>query len=85
MGTRPKKRTRAKETRQAKGYHANFLNRGKWWVAWTEDVPGALSQGRTLDEARENLKDAIRLMLEPVVLDALPQSSTHLVQEVLRL
>jgi predicted RNase H-like HicB family nuclease len=34
-------------------------------VAWSEDVPGALTQGRTLDEARENLKDAIRLMLEP--------------------
>jgi len=32
-------------------------------VAWTEDVPGAVTQGRTLEEAEENLKDAIALML----------------------
>ena len=47
-------------------YKANFLHRGKWWVAWSDDVPGALTQGETLDEARENLIDAIKLMLEPV-------------------
>ena len=47
-------------------YDAHFLHRGKWWVAWTEDVPGAVTQGRTLEEARENLKDAIALMLDPV-------------------
>ena len=47
-------------------FRANFLHRGKWWVAWTDDVPGAVTQGRTLASARENLKDAIALMLEPV-------------------
>jgi hypothetical protein len=47
-------------------FEGQFLHRGKWWVAWTDDVPGALTQGRTLEEARENLKDAVRLMLEPV-------------------
>jgi len=31
---------------------ANFVKDGKWWVAWTEDVPGALTQGKTVDEAR---------------------------------
>jgi predicted RNase H-like HicB family nuclease len=55
---------RVKKSR--KEYSAHFLDRGKWWVAWTDDVPGALTQGRTLHEARENLKDAIALMLEPV-------------------
>jgi predicted RNase H-like HicB family nuclease len=49
-----------------KEYSAHFLDRGKWWVAWTDDIPGALTQGRTLREARENLRDAIALMLEPV-------------------
>ena len=49
-----------------KKYRANFLHCDKWWVAWTDDVPGALTQGKTLNEARENLKDAITLMLEPV-------------------
>jgi predicted RNase H-like HicB family nuclease len=47
-------------------YTGHFLDRGKWWVAWTDEVSGAVTQGRTLREARENLKDAIALMLEPV-------------------
>ena len=55
-------------------YAATFLKRGKWWVAWSEDVPGALTQGRTLTEARANLKDAIRLMLKPVDLEPLPDA-----------
>jgi predicted RNase H-like HicB family nuclease len=34
------------------------------YVAFVEEVPGAISQGETLDEARENLKEALALMLE---------------------
>jgi len=30
-----------------------------------EEVPGAISQGRTRPEARENVIDALRLMLTP--------------------
>ena len=66
-------------------YHANFLHRDKWWVAWTDDVPGALTQGKTLDEARENLKDAIALMLKPADTEDLPAASTELVREVVEL
>jgi len=66
-----------------KEYSAHFLDRGKWWVAWTDDVPGALTQGRTLREARENLKDAIALMVEPVDYASLPTHSKRLVHEVL--
>jgi predicted RNase H-like HicB family nuclease len=36
-----------------------------WIVARVIEVPGALSQGRTLEEARENVLDALRLMLAP--------------------
>ena len=32
----------------AKTYNATFLKRDRWWVAWSEDVPGALTQGKTL-------------------------------------
>ena len=46
-----------------KVYDGTFLKRGKWWVAWSEDVPGALTQGRTLTEAKTNLRDAIQVML----------------------
>jgi predicted RNase H-like HicB family nuclease len=36
-----------------------------WIVARVIEVPGAMSQGRTRDEARDNLIDALRLMLAP--------------------
>ena len=35
-----------------------------WWVAWVEELPGANTQDKTLDEARENLKDAVAMILE---------------------
>lgn len=48
---------------QSKSYQATFLKRERWWVGWSQDVPGALTQGKTLAEAKANLRDAIRLML----------------------
>jgi predicted RNase H-like HicB family nuclease len=36
-----------------------------WIMAQVEEVPGALSQGRTRVEGRENVLDALRLMLSP--------------------
>jgi predicted RNase H-like HicB family nuclease len=37
---------------------------GGGYVAYTEELPGAISEGETLEEARENLRDAIELLLE---------------------
>ena len=34
-----------------------------WWIGYLEELPGANTQGRTLAEARENLKDAVRLLI----------------------
>ena len=34
------------------------------YIAFVEELPGANSQGNTLDEARANLRDAIQLVLE---------------------
>jgi predicted RNase H-like HicB family nuclease len=36
-----------------------------WILAQVDEVPGAISQGRTRPEARENVIDALRLMLRP--------------------
>ena len=36
-----------------------------WIVACVVEVPGAVSQGRTQEEARANVIDALRLMLAP--------------------
>jgi len=35
-----------------------------WWIAYVEELPGANTQGRTLKEARENLKEAVQLVIE---------------------
>lgn len=34
------------------------------FVAWVEELPGANTQGETLEEARENLREAVELILE---------------------
>jgi predicted RNase H-like HicB family nuclease len=34
------------------------------YVAFVEELPGANTQGETLDEARENLREAVALVLE---------------------
>ncbi len=34
------------------------------YVAFVEELPGANTQGATLDEARSNLRDAVELVLE---------------------
>ena len=37
---------------------------GGGYVAYTEELPGAISEGETLEEAREDLRDAIELLLK---------------------
>jgi predicted RNase H-like HicB family nuclease len=34
------------------------------YIAWVEELPGANSQGATLEEARSNLKEAVELVLD---------------------
>jgi predicted RNase H-like HicB family nuclease len=36
----------------------------EWWVATCPEVPAAITQGETIEEARETLKDAVELVLE---------------------
>ena len=38
--------------------------RGKWYVAHVEEIPGVNTQGRTLAEARRNLKEALAMVIE---------------------
>ena len=59
---------------------ASFVQDGKWWVEWTDDIPGALTQGATLEEARENLIDAARMIREPVDLSKLPKNKVLIEQ-----
>ncbi len=45
-------------------FTAVFERVDEWWVAYVEELPGANTQGETLDEARENLKEAVQLIIE---------------------
>ncbi|HSN74508.1 MAG TPA: type II toxin-antitoxin system HicB family antitoxin [Anaerolineae bacterium] len=45
-------------------FTAVFQQEGEWWMAYVEELPGANTQGKSLDEARENLKDAIQMIIE---------------------
>lgn len=44
-------------------FNAVYEKDGDWWVASAVEIPGAFSQGHTIEEARENLRDAIRELL----------------------
>ncbi len=44
---------------------------GEWFIAYCPEVPGANGQGRTIEECRENLSEAIALILEDRRKDAL--------------
>ncbi len=44
---------------------------GEWFVAYCPEIPGANGQGRTQEEARSSLAEAISLILEDRREDAL--------------
>lgn len=44
---------------------------GEWFIAFCPEIPGANGQGRTKDEARESLAEAIELILQDRREDAL--------------
>ena len=43
---------------------AVFIQVPEGYIAFVEELPGANTQGTTLDEARENLQEAVALVLE---------------------
>jgi predicted RNase H-like HicB family nuclease len=45
-------------------FTAVYEREDDWVVAYCPEVPGANGQGRTKDEARESLADAIAMILE---------------------
>lgn len=45
-------------------FTAVFERAGDWWIGYVEELPGANTQERSLDEARESLREAIVLVPE---------------------
>ncbi|MBV9924568.1 MAG: type II toxin-antitoxin system HicB family antitoxin [Acidobacteria bacterium] len=44
--------------------NAVYLKVPEGYIAFVEELPGANTQGDTLEEARENLKEAVEMVLE---------------------
>ena len=45
-------------------FTAIFERDGEWYIAYCPEIPGANGQGKTKEEAREGLAEAISLILE---------------------
>jgi predicted RNase H-like HicB family nuclease len=45
-------------------FTAVFEQENEWWIGYVEELPGANTQGKTLEETRENLKEAVQLLIE---------------------
>ncbi len=45
-------------------FSVTIEKRGKWYIGYVSEVPGVNTQGRTLKEVSENLKEALTLVLE---------------------
>jgi len=56
-----------------------------WYMATVPELPGAITQGQTIEEARENIRDAIELLLQTYREDALREASADAVCETIEL
>ena len=45
-------------------FTAVYIKRDKWYIGYVEEIPGVNAQGKTLAEAKRNLKEALKLVLE---------------------
>jgi predicted RNase H-like HicB family nuclease len=53
-----------------------------WFVGRLIEVPGVFSQGETLEELKENIRDAYRMMLESEPTNFVPKTSNKIVMEL---
>ncbi len=49
-------------TTHAKTFHTGILDRRRLYVGRLKEVPGIFSQGESLEELTENIRDAYQLM-----------------------
>jgi len=45
-------------------FTAIYKKSGKWYLGWIEEISGVNTQGKTLKETKENLKEALSLIIE---------------------
>jgi predicted RNase H-like HicB family nuclease len=45
-------------------FTATYIKKGKWYIAFVQEIPGVNTQGKTLLEAKRNLRDALIMVLK---------------------
>ncbi|MBL8827641.1 MAG: type II toxin-antitoxin system HicB family antitoxin [Planctomycetaceae bacterium] len=66
-------------------FTAIFERDGDDFIGYCPEIPGANGLGKTLDECRDSLREAIKLILEDRREDALRGVPTDAIREVLEL
>ena len=66
-------------------FTAIYKKSGKWYLAWVEEISGVNTQGKTLKEAKENLKDALSLIIETNRFLNKPSSHVGVIRESIAL
>jgi len=64
-----------------RNFTANYKKSGKWYTGWIEEIPGVNTQGKTLKETKENLADALFLILETNRLLNKPHGKQKIIRE----
>ena len=44
-------------------YTVVIIKSGKWYAGYIKELPGAHSQGKTIKEVKENLKEAVKMVI----------------------
>ncbi len=63
-------------------FTAIFEKDEEWYIAYCPEIPGANGQGKTLDECRKSLSEAISLILEDRRNDVLRGMPENAIKEV---
>jgi len=64
-------------------FHAIYEKDGEWMVGYCPEIPGANGMGKTKEECRENLIDAVRLILQDRYEDSIRSISESHINELI--
>lgn len=64
-------------------FHAVVERDGDWFVGWCPEIPGANGQGKSKKECLSNLEEAVRLILNDRLEDALRSLPEDALQETI--
>ena len=62
-------------------FTAVYMKRGKWYVGYVEEIPGVNTQGKTLTEVKQNLREALVMVMEANRMLAHKAHGRHAIEE----